>query len=594
MAIYEIDGQRYEVPDEVQGAQLKETLTQLSEAQQPTEQAVGQITDPLGIPGQFDEKPTPQPLSGQQQPISQTGQAILDIPGGAAVSEFASAVNRGAINILDFVGPEQINNALQLMGSESRVPTLAEQPFIQEATIGQFMEPGLAREAVRTAGEFVAPAGVGGQVLRTAAAQVPKIAPTVTQRVIQASAGAPGQELTGAVLAGAGSEIGEEIGEAIGGEEGKQVGRMIGGIGLPVAATLAKESVKLLTTSGAKSLLNEAAPTIEGLKQASREVYRAIDDLGVTINSSSVTRLSKQLGELTKKQGFNSTIHPKVNAALKEFEGVAGSNQTLSEIDTLRRIAKAASGSIEPDEARLGRLMTDKVDDFLDNLNRANFSGAYKKDVGAKYKDARQLWARARKAEIIEDAFNRARLQASGFENGIRTQFRSILNNKKKSRGFTKEELNAMRGVVKGGTMQNMAKMIGRFGFNEGQASNMLMGSLGVAGGAVIGGPAGAVAVPLIGSVSRNLAQKLTRKAAEGSDLIVRAGRDGLDVAKAYIKLTTPSERSAKELTELLLRPGISLESLRKAAQKMPPIRKKLINDAVFLTTAIKTAQEED
>jgi len=537
------------------------------------------------------------PLTQQAQPqegISPAGQTILDIPGGAAVSEFAAAVNRGAINILDFLGPEQINAALQLAGSEARVPTLKGQPIVQEAITGEFMDPGLARQAVRTAGEFVAPTGVVGAGVRQLAAQVPKIAALTTgQRVIQAASAPALPEAAAGALAGAGAEVGAEFGEVVAGERGRQIGRLAGGILVPIGATLAKESTKLLISKSAKKLLSEAAPTIEGLKTAARGVFKEIDNLGVTVNPSSTARLSAQLSTLTRKQGFNPTIHPKVNAALKEFEAVSGRSQTLSEIDTLRRVANSAARSIEPDEARLGNLMVNRIDDFLDTAGRSELSGTTK-NIGAKYRDARQLWRRAKKSELIESAFNKAGLQATGFENGIRTQFRSILNNKKKIKGFTQEEISAMRQVVKGGSLENLAKMIGRFGFSEGQASNMLMGSLGVAGGAAIGGPAGAVAVPLVGQMSRSLAQKLTRKGAEGADLMVRAGKNGINVVKAYMKAVPPKQRTAQELTELLLRPDISLEGLKSAARNAPQKQKRLINDAAFLVNAIKSTQAEE
>ena len=582
MPIVEVEGQQFSFPDGTTDQVIGEAIRQHFSTQQSVEQP------PVTEAQQPAQKTVEQP-----QEISGAGQAILDLPGGAAISEFTSAVNRGAVNLLDFLGPDQINNALQLMGSESRVPTLGEQPIVQEATTGEFMEPGLARQAVRTAGEFVGPAGAVGATIRGAAAQIPKVMPiaqTVAQRVTQSAAAPALPEATGAALAGAGSEVGAEVGEAVAGEKGRKIGRLAGGIIFPIGATLAKETGKTLISGSAKKLLSEAGPTIKGLKDAARGVFKEIDDLGVTINSSSTARLSSELGKLVRKEGFNSTIHPKVNAALKEFESVAGQPQTLTQIDVLRKVANASARSIEPDEARLGVMLVNKIDDFLDTAGRNELTGTTK-NIGAKYRDARQLWRRAKKSEQIEEAFSKAQLQASGFENGIRVQFRSILNNKKKSRGFTKEELDAMRQVVKGGSLENIAKMIGRFGFSEGQASNMLMGSLGVAGGAAMGGAAGAVAVPLVGQVSRMLAQKLTRKGAEGADLIVRAGKSGLEIAKAYMKITTPKNRSAKELTELLLRPEISLKGLRALAKDAP--QKRLINDAVFLVNAIKSTQEE-
>ena len=580
------DGRILEFPDGTDPAVIQQQVkTMLAQAAEP------QPTQPQPVQPQEVV-----PQIEQPQQISEAGQAILDVPGGAAISEFTSAVNRGAVNLLDFIGPEQVNNILQLMGSESRVPTLGEQPIVQEAITGEFMEPGFARQAVRTAGEFVGPGAAVGQTIRTAAAQIPKVAPvaqTVAQRVTQAAAAPALPEATAAALAGAGSEVGAEVGEAVAGERGRQIGRLAGGIIAPIGGAIAKESAKMLISPSAKKLLSEAAPTIDGLKTAARGVFKEIDDLGVTVNPSSTARLSGELASITRKQGFNPTIHPKVNAALKEFDAVAGQNQSLSEIDTLRRVANAAARSIEPDEARIGNLMINKIDDFLDTAGRNELSGSTK-NIGAKYRDARQLWRRAKKSEQIEEAFNKANLQATGFENGIRNQFRSILNNKKQRAGFTKDELDAMRQVVKGTSLQNTAKMIGRFGFSEGQASNMLMGSLGVAGGAAIGGPAGAVAVPLIGQLSRGLAQKLTKKGAEGTDLIVRAGKNGVDVVKAYMKAVPKNGRTAQELTELLLRPDISLQGLKAAARNAPQNQKRLVNDAAFLVNAIKSTQEEE
>jgi len=536
-------------------------------------------------------------IGEQAQPegISAAGQAILDIPGGAAISEFASAVNRGVVNILDFVGPEQINNVLQLIGSKSRVPTLKEQPIVQEAITGEFMEPGLARQAVRTAGEFVGPTGATGAVIRGAAAQIPKVAPqalTTGQRVLQSMTTPALPEVTAGAIAGAGSEVGAEFGEFVAGEEGRQYGRLIGGVLAPTGITFAKESVKTVVSKSAKKLLTETAPTIENLKVAARTIYKELDDMGAVINPKSVTKLSGHLHKTLTEKGFDASIHPKVNAALKRFDEIKGQSKSTSEIDILRRVAQSAANSTEPDEARLGSLMVGKIDDFLDGLGRGDFT-KYGKDVGVKYKDARQLWRRVKKSELIQEAFSKAELQATGFENGIRNQFRSILNNKKKVKGFTKEEIKTMRAFVKGSTLQNMAKMLGKFGISEGQASNMLMGYGGIAGGAYIGGPVGAIVVPAVGQVSKKLAQKLTREGAEGADLIVRAGTSGIKIVKAYMKLTKPSERSAKELTELLLRPEISLKGLKAAMKLAPQKQKKLIKEAAFLVNTIKATQEE-
>ena len=349
--------------------------------------------------------------------------------------------------------------------------------------------------------------------------------------------------------------------------------------------------------SGLKEKLSEssmkkaAAPTVEALKNTAREVYKQIDDLGAVVNSSRVDGLVRDLNSTVKGEGFNSRIHPKVAAALDEFNQVAGTNQPISNIDTLRKVARSAASSMEPDEARLGSIMVGKIDDFVDNLDSKSLIGGNADEVGAKFKDARQLWQRARKADDIDLIFERAKNQASGFENGLRTQFRSLLNNKKRIRGYTPEEVAAMQQVVRGGGIENTAKAIGKFGFSEGQASSMLLGSLGVAGGAAMGGGAGAVAVPLIGQVSKNLAQKLTRNNAELVSQLVRSGKDADSIAKSYFAKVKPENRSAQELAELLIsmkaREGLSL----KAADTQT---KQVISDAQYLLRAYNSQEKED
>jgi len=507
--------------------------------------------------------------------------AILNAPAGSELAEFGSAINRGAANIADFFITKPINAASQLMGGGEIVKNLSE----TSPAIGNFMEDGLAKSVIRTSGEMLAPAGVGGQVIKQVAKAVP---------ALRAMGGAsPAQDLVGGALSGAGIEGGGAAGEAADialggtGETGKEIGKLAGSVLFPVSGAILGQTAKKLTTDSAKALLKQSTPTIDGLKTAARGVYKEIDNLGATIYSSRIAGLGSKLKSVITKAGFDKDIHPKVNAALKRFEAAKGSDLSVSEIDTLRKIAGSAAKSNEPDEQRLGSLMVNKIDDFLDGLKAKDFKNGGG-EVGAKFRDARQLWRRVIKSEQLEKAFTDAADQASGFENGIRIQFRQILKSPKKSRGFTKDELDSMRQVVRGTSLQNTAKMIGRLGFSEGQASNMLLGSLGVAGGAAVGGTAGAVAVPLIGQVSRNLAQKLTRKGAETVNNIVRAGSNANEIARQYIKSIPKNERSPQELAELLLRPDVALNKINLKSSYVPKQYKKLISDAVFLANAVR------
>ena len=331
------------------------------------------------------------------------------------------------------------------------------------------------------------------------------------------------------------------------------------------AVTAARKIKKNLADGKIMREINAAVPTIEKLKDTSRGLYKEIDEMGVYVGSKSYSDLVSSIASDVKKSGLDADITPKANKALIRLEEMVGNDVTLSELDTLRKVAQNAANSIEPAEAMLGVRMINKIDDFLDNSNAKTLEVPQHIDnanVGKRYKVARGMWGRARRSELIQEAFEKARLQASGFENGIRVQFRSILNNKRKRSLFKPDEITAMKEVVHGNKKQNIAKLIGRLGFMEGGSTSVVGSAIGISGGAVIGGPVGAVIVPMIGQLSRNLAKRMTSRGAEFADQVIRAGSNAKDITKAYLKNTPKAQRSSQELSELLTRNDIDLTVL--------------------------------
>ena len=530
--------------------------------------------------------------------VDQLRQAILNAPLGSELAEFGAAVNRGAANLVDFFTTKPARAIQQLAGVEedSRIPAITQTELGQAATKGDFMQDGLAKTAIRTAGEMTAPAGVGGAVLKTVAKAVPATLEATTGQRVASQLGktTAAQDVSGGALSGAGLELGGAGGEAVDialggtGETGREIGKFAGSVALPVAGSIITQTGKSLATTGAKKLLTEAAPTIDGLKTAARQVYKEIDDLGAIVNSRRITRLGNELNAAVRKEGFNKRIHPKVSAALDEFNAVKGTDQKITELDTLRKITQSAANSIDPDEKRLGTILINRIDDTLDSLTVKDFK-AGGGDVGAKFKDARQLWRRAKKAEQLDDAWKNAELSPAGFENGIRQQFRAILKSKKKSTGFTADEKKAMREVVNGNTLRNFSEKLGMLGIDERRVSGALMPLMGSASGAfAFGGGVGAVAVPVLGTLSKKLGLRLARNAGRGAQAIVKAGNNGADVVKAYIKVTPRKQLDSKELTELLLRPDVSIKGLEAKLSMLPKEHKKLITDAVFLANTMR------
>ena len=76
---------------------------------------------------------------------------------GDVALETVSGINRAVVDGLNFFTADQVNNVLNLVGSDKRIPNLYDVPYIKEATQGNYMDDGLPRDVVRTGSEFLSP-----------------------------------------------------------------------------------------------------------------------------------------------------------------------------------------------------------------------------------------------------------------------------------------------------------------------------------------------------------------------------------------------------------------------------------------------------
>lgn len=97
--------------------------------------------------GNFEQVETPQePPQEIKQPTFED--QLLAIPGMKPIAELAASANKSVFQMLDFLGADNLNAVLQLTGAETRVPTLTG----SLGSEGNYMEEGLARDAVKGAG----------------------------------------------------------------------------------------------------------------------------------------------------------------------------------------------------------------------------------------------------------------------------------------------------------------------------------------------------------------------------------------------------------------------------------------------------------
>ena len=96
------------------------------------------------------------PEQAQAGVVTPQKDGILKDTGDVAL-ETVSGINRAVVDGLNFFTADQVNNVLNLMGSDKRMPNLYDAPYIKEATQGNYMDDGLPRDVVRTGSEFLSP-----------------------------------------------------------------------------------------------------------------------------------------------------------------------------------------------------------------------------------------------------------------------------------------------------------------------------------------------------------------------------------------------------------------------------------------------------
>lgn len=383
---------------------------------------------------------------------------------------------------------------------------------------------------------------------------------------------------------------------------------IIEGLGLGLSRKVTKGAKVAEKISGRKvrSMINEAAPEPAKLKEISRSIYNEIDDAGIRLKADQYSNLVKKVEKAAKSQGLSKRTTKQAAGAIDDMKDLLGNSPKITDIDDLRKVANGVAGNIDNTEKALGKRIVAEIDDFLDNLGGNSFiddagNPAAFDSVGKKYKAARSLWGRARKSELVTEAIENAKTRASGFENGMRIELGKLAKNKRTKKFFTSSEIKAINSIESGNIQQNIAKFLGRFAFNEGRANNVLSALSGVAGGSLVGGTVGAVAVPVIGQVARGVASKLTRGRADFLDSVIRAGNNAEDIAKAYIKAVPKKSRKVSELAELLTDPSVDLSKLESsgnivsAAAEQAAGNRMLFDAAtVAAPTIAKTGQEQE
>lgn len=251
---------------------------------------------------------------------------------------------------------------------------------------------------------------------------------------------------------------------------------------------------------------NAGKITAEQLRGRAQQLYKVSDDSGMIINQSKYWQGVDDIKQLMIREGLSKKSHPETYEAYFHLrEQIGKGHKTFRGLDQLRQEIAAAKGASAGKDRRLASQLVEEFDDWFMDIKKSDIlGGADPRIVQDALVEARALWSRSAKAEVIENLVERASHRASanytqaGFENALRQQFRALIDNPKKMRFFSEQEAKALERVVTGDLLGNALREVGQL------APKGLIGkAIGIAGGHAIGGPVGAIAVPTAGAAAR-------------------------------------------------------------------------------------------
>ncbi|MDI6836775.1 MAG: hypothetical protein QMD99_13835 [Rhizobiaceae bacterium] len=338
----------------------------------------------------------------------------------------------------------------------------------------------------------------------------------------------------GAALEGGG------YGMLFGAGEAKPGERMAGaGYGAAIGAGTGLVASKVgdaLASKFARKASQQAAPSVDDISAASNALYTQADQAGVVIKPQTTDRLIGNMAFAAGKP--NTNLRPRTAGVMQDIVGLRGKPLTLKDFDELRQSVGLAMKNADPQDVRTLTRMKDVIDGFADNVAAGDITGNV--DGFKMLKDARSLWAKKSKTELIEQMMDLSDVQSSsysqsGMQNAIKQKAKQLYGQiaKGKVKGFTAEETAVIRKLSKGEMTPKVIELLGKFA-----PRGVISFGTGVGLGTALGGPVGAVLPGMIGYGAANMAD---RAALQGVQALRNAAATGnAPVLQAITNKTVP------------------------------------------------------
>lgn len=344
---------------------------------------------------------------------------------------------------------------------------------------------------------------------------------------------ATGQGLTVAQRAAAGGVLGAGQGALYGAGstegdrgQGALTGGLVGGaVGL--AAPVIGNAINQGINRGAQRTINQRAaanaPSSSEMQSAASTLFeQSTGGTPVALTDNAYFRFLGDVQQIASRFRINSNLDQRSVGLSQMLTEIAdtlaqpGAVVDMKDLHIIRQAAQRVAQSGEGRDTAFASIVINRLDEFIKTLRPSDMAGGANPSQAANaLMQGISTWSRANKVSLIEEAIYRAQNQASGVENGLRVQFRRLLQNPTTRNLFNSAELRAIEDVVNGTTGTNLMRLLGKFGFGGGSASNMLGGTIGFGAGLMTPlGPVGGMLAAGVGTAARRGAEVMTERAA--------------------------------------------------------------------------------
>lgn len=384
-------------------------------------------------PGQTEG--TPLGLEGDLAP-PQSVNVATDVAGAGA-----AGVSRGVTGLLDLI-PSGLAAAGDV-GARAAEALGASPEFAQGIRSGlQVTEPQLARELASQA--------TGGATEFRGETLPGQFAGTVGEFLpgaVLAGGVNPASLATGALIPGVGSEA---AGQLTKDTDLEPFARIAGAIAAPTAINIGSKPFRALFAKSSQT------PTVENLKALKTEAYRAADRAEIVFPKQQTNRIITRAAKALDEADFVPEVDLQTKAAFDVLTKQASKPLTMGQLDKLRQ---GLWRRYNADKSQVAILdMIDAIDDTIQTSTQG----------GELMAAARLANSRFKKAELLDDAFTKAADQTASTGSGgnivnkYKQAVTSIINNPKKAKWFSEQEITVMREFVRGGTRENLLRLGGK------------------------------------------------------------------------------------------------------------------------------------